>query len=68
MRWLASIVWRSVMASGGKLAGGLALPDGAYDTWRTLYGQLQEFQQDLAEHIPLENCVLFVRAAGTEPG
>jgi len=47
------------------LTGGLALPDGACNTWRTLYEQLDAFQQDLADHIRLENEVLFERAAAS---
>jgi len=45
------------------LTGGLTLPAEACNTWRTLYQQLDAFRQDLADHIRLENEVLFVRAA-----
>ncbi len=44
-----------------RLTGGLALPDGACRTWSALYAGLGEFLDDLAEHIRLENDVLFPR-------
>lgn len=42
-----------------RLTGNLALPDGACRTWTALYAGLGEFLDDLAEHIRLENEVLF---------
>ncbi|MBO9357644.1 hypothetical protein GG851_26940 [Bordetella petrii] len=45
-----------------KLTGGLTAPEGACNTWRALYAQLHEFQQDLVDHIRLENTVLFPNA------
>lgn len=44
-----------------RLTGNLALPDGACRTWTALYAGLGEFLDDLAEHIRLENEVLFPR-------
>lgn len=37
-------------------------PNDACHTWRTLYGELQVFHDDLVQHIHLENNVLFVNA------
>lgn len=42
-----------------RLTGNLALPEGACRTWTTLYAGLGAFLDDLAEHIRLENDVLF---------
>ena len=42
-----------------RLTGNLALPDGACRTWTALYAGLGTFLEDLAEHIRLENEVLF---------
>lgn len=42
-----------------RLTAGLTLPDGACRTWAALYDGLQAFLTDLAEHIRLENEVLF---------
>lgn len=46
----------------------LALPEHACNTWRALYAGLQEFKEDLMEHIHLENNVLFLNASGGEQG
>lgn len=42
-----------------RLTGDLHLPQGACRTWTALYTGLEEFLADLAEHIRLENDVLF---------
>jgi regulator of cell morphogenesis and NO signaling len=42
-----------------RLTGGLAVPEGACRTWTALYAGLGAFLDDLAEHIRLENEVLF---------
>jgi regulator of cell morphogenesis and NO signaling len=42
-----------------RLTRGLSKPDGACRTWTDLYAGLGEFLSDLAEHIRLENDVLF---------
>ncbi len=42
-----------------RLTDGLSMPDGACRTWTALYAGLGEFHSDLAEHIRLENDVLF---------
>ncbi|MBO1111007.1 hemerythrin domain-containing protein [Bordetella petrii] len=55
------------LAQLGKLTGGLALPGDACNTWRELYAQLAAFRQDLADHIRLENTVLFPNAQAGRP-
>ncbi len=42
-----------------RLTGGPALPDGACRSWTALYAGLDEFMADLAEHMRLENEVIF---------
>ena len=42
-----------------RLTANLTLPDGACGTWTGLYRGLDEFTRDLAEHMRLENDVLF---------
>jgi regulator of cell morphogenesis and NO signaling len=42
-----------------RLTADLRLPQGACRTWTALYAGLDEFLSDLAEHIRLENDVLF---------
>ncbi len=42
-----------------RLAHELQLPDDACNTWRALYIGLQQFREDLMEHIHLENNLLF---------
>jgi len=54
-----------------RLTGGLSLPAGACRTWTALYAGLDEFLADLAEHIRLENDVLFpptLAGGGSSPG
>lgn len=47
------------MAEIRRLTGGIALPEGACRTWTMLYRGLAEFADDLAEHVRLENDILF---------
>lgn len=44
------------------LTDNILLPEGACNTWRTLYRGLAEFRDDLMQHIHLENDVLFIKA------
>ncbi|QVM98921.1 hemerythrin domain-containing protein [Pseudomonas sp. SORT22] len=44
------------------LTNDISAPEGACNTWRTLYRGLAEFREDLLQHIHLENDVLFVKA------
>lgn len=43
-------------------------PEGACNTFRALYAQLAELEEDLHSHIHLENNILFPRAAAFEAG
>jgi regulator of cell morphogenesis and NO signaling len=45
-----------------ELTGDFTLPAGASAAWRDLYRDLERLESDLAEHIDLENNVLFTRA------
>jgi len=45
------------------LTDGITLPSGACRTWQALYAGLAKLQDDLMEHIHLENNVLFPRFA-----
>ena len=45
-----------------RLTGDLIAPDEGCTTWRALYLGLQQLEQELMEHIHLENNVLFPRA------
>jgi len=47
------------------LTNGITLPAGACRTWQALYAGLAKLQDDLMEHIHLENNVLFPRFAST---
>lgn len=42
-----------------QLTNNITLPKGACNTWRALYGSLQQFKEDLMQHIHLENNILF---------
>lgn len=42
-----------------RITGGPTLPDAACRSWRALYAGLDEFMTDLAEHMRLENDILF---------
>jgi regulator of cell morphogenesis and NO signaling len=44
------------------LTNDLTLPEEACTTWRALYANLQQLEQELMEHIHLENNILFRRA------
>lgn len=46
-----------------KVTGDLTLPEGACRSWTALYTGLRKFSDDLAEHMRLENDVLFPRYA-----
>lgn len=48
------------------LTTNFALPQEACTSYRTLYGKLEELEQDLHRHIHLENNVLFPRAIDVE--
>lgn len=44
-----------------RLTGGITLPAGACKTWQALYAGLAKLEEDLMQHIHLENNVLFPR-------
>jgi len=50
-----------------ELTNNLTLPEGACGTWTALYSGLKELQDDLYEHIHLENNVLFVEKKAATP-
>ena len=49
-----------------QLRNGFTPPDDACTSYRILYAKLQEFQQDLHQHIHLENNILFPKALKLE--
>lgn len=49
-----------------KLTNGFTPPDYACNTWRVSYSLLKEFQDDLFQHIHLENNILFPKAIEME--
>lgn len=46
----------------------LILPEGACNTWRSLYEGLGAYAQELAQHIDVENNVLFAKASQVVKG
>jgi len=52
------------LAALRSLTSGYAVPEGACNTWRSLYFELAELERDLHRHIHLENNVLFPRVLG----
>jgi regulator of cell morphogenesis and NO signaling len=55
-----------IMARMRELSGGFTPPLGACPTYRGFYQALAEFEQDLHQHIHLENNILFPRAIELE--
>lgn len=49
-----------------ELAGGYEVPQGACNTYRLAYAKLKEFEEDLHQHIHLENNILFSKAIALE--
>jgi regulator of cell morphogenesis and NO signaling len=45
-----------------KLSNNFTPPEGACNTFKALYAKLEEFEQDLHQHIHLENNILFPKA------
>ena len=48
------------------LTNGYTTPDGACNTFKALYSKLEEFEQDLHQHIHLENNILHPKAIKLE--
>ncbi len=55
-----------VLAKIRSLSGAFAIPEGACPTYLAFYDGLREFEQDLHQHIHLENNILFPRAIELE--
>lgn len=51
-----------------RLTNDLILPEGACNTWRSLYEGLGAYAQELTQHIHMENDVLFAKAAQVVKG
>ncbi|PWG05086.1 iron-sulfur cluster repair di-iron protein [Polaribacter aquimarinus] len=49
-----------------KLSNNYTPPEGACNTFRALYAKLEEFENDLHQHIHLENNILFPKAISLE--
>jgi regulator of cell morphogenesis and NO signaling len=54
------------LADMRRLTNNYAVPDDACNTFRVLYGQLEELESDLHLHVHLENNILFPRAAALD--
>lgn len=48
------------------LSNGYEAPKNACNTFKVLYGELKEFEQDLHQHVHLENNILFPKASEME--
>jgi regulator of cell morphogenesis and NO signaling len=55
-----------LLAEMGRLSGHFTAPVGACPTYHAFYDGLKEFEQDLHQHIHLENNILFPRAIEME--
>jgi len=49
-----------------EISGGYAVPEDGCVSYQALYHGLREFEQDLHQHIHLENNILFPRAIALE--
>jgi len=56
----------AVLRSMRQKTGNYSLPNGACAGYETLFNALQDFEQDLHQHIHLENNILFPRALALE--
>lgn len=55
-----------IMRKIAKLSNNFTPPQGACNTYRAFYAKLDEFEQDLHQHIHLENNILFPKALNLE--
>ena len=55
-----------ILKSIAKLSNNFTPPEGACNTFRALYANLEEYQNDLFQHIHLENNILFPKAIKLE--
>jgi regulator of cell morphogenesis and NO signaling len=51
-----------------RLTHDLIIPEGACNTWRSLYEGLAQYAQELTQHIHIENDVLFAKASQAVQG
>jgi len=56
----------AALKSISELSGNYTPPDGACFSYKTLYSALKEFEEDLHQHVHLENNILFPRAITME--
>ncbi|MGA3125852.1 MAG: iron-sulfur cluster repair di-iron protein [Candidatus Korobacteraceae bacterium] len=56
----------AILADIRKLSGNFSLPEDACPTYHAFYDGLKEFEQDLHQHIHLENNILFPRSIEME--
>lgn len=56
----------SIFKEIAKLTNGYTPPENACNTFRALYSKLEEFEQDLHQHVHLENNILFPKAIRLE--
>jgi regulator of cell morphogenesis and NO signaling len=56
----------AILADIRKLSGNFTLPEDACPTYHAFYDGLKEFEQDLHQHIHLENNILFPRSIEME--
>ena len=56
----------TTMAEIRELSNGFTPPEGACNTYRVLYALLAEFEEDLHQHVHLENNILFPQAVELE--
>jgi len=56
----------ALLANLRKLSNGFTPPEGACPTYLAFFTGLREFEQDLHQHIHLENNILFPRAIAME--
>jgi regulator of cell morphogenesis and NO signaling len=54
------------LGSMRQLTAGYTPPEGACNTFRAFYFELDEMERDLHQHIHLENNILFPRAVALE--
>ncbi len=56
------------LANIASITNDITTPVGACNTWRGLYGALEQFTDDLIKHIDIENNVLFLNASNAAEG
>tara|TARA_R110002049_G_scaffold252279_4_gene427508 strand:+ start:2442 stop:3170 length:729 start_codon:yes stop_codon:yes gene_type:complete len=59
-------VARDILKEISKLSNNYTLPEGACNTFKALYNKLKEFEDNLHQHVHLENNILFPKAIQLE--